>query len=181
LGGWFPMTALKARWDPARRYRSFVNRPLGMVTVVSSTLSDEAQGWTVGPLLIVLDSQGYVCDLELRLPEESALVPSPEMRPQPPDEPQRVHGPVTTGIDTADAVTVALDSDWLVVRLSNVATGRWYQLGEQQLYLSLERDRLVALAVREPTDDPDGKAEGSWLDELDGGRNAEEQGVRVER
>jgi hypothetical protein len=174
------MTALKARWDPARRYQTFVHRPLGMVTVVSSVLRDDAQGRTVGPLLIVLDSNGYVCDIELRLPQESALIPSSEMRPQPLEEAERISEAVTTTIDTEATIAVALDPDWLVVRLSEINPGRWHQLGEQPLYLSLEGDRLVALAAREPTDDSDGKAEGAWLDELEGLRSGEEQHLRVE-
>lgn len=172
---------LEARWDPARRYRCFVHRAIGLATIVSSVLSDKAQSRSVGPLLIVLDPMGYVCDLELRLPGERGLIPTSEMRPQPPHQAERIGEPFATVIDTAAAITVALDCDWLVIRLSEVATGHWYQLGDQRLYVSLEGDQLVALAMSEPTDDPDGKAEGSWLDELEGGRIDEQQNVRVER
>lgn len=174
------MTTLMAQWDPARRYRTFVHGPLAMVTVVSSILSDEAQGHRIGPLLIVLDPQGYVCDLELRLPRKSAFLPGSNVRARLPDEAERVNEPVTTRIDTAGAVTVALGSDWLVVRLSDVTSGRWYQLGEEGPYLSVQADLLVALAVHEPIDDPDGKAEGTWLDELEASRSDEQQHARVE-
>jgi hypothetical protein len=175
LGEWIPVTAFQVRWDPHRRYRSFVHRPIAIVTVVSSTLSDEAQGRTVGPLLIVLDTEGYVCDLEIRLPEDNALVSTSKMPLQPPGDAEQVHEPVTAALEATPSVAIAVDSEWMMVALSQAATGRWYQLGEQALYLFVGGERLVALAVREPIDDPDGKSEGLWLDELEGARRDEEE------
>lgn len=89
------MTPVLLRWDPDRRYRAFVHRPIGVATIVSSHIADEVSVHRLGGAVVTLDRDGFVCDLEIEL-DANLGADAGEM----PARVERLTEPVTTTVDS---------------------------------------------------------------------------------
>jgi hypothetical protein len=61
------MSVIEFAWGPARTYRCFVNRAARTATLLSARIVDDATGRRFGPVMIVADRHGTVCDVEFQL------------------------------------------------------------------------------------------------------------------
>jgi hypothetical protein len=160
------MTALQLAWDPSRSYRCFVDKPAGTANLVGSCIVDDATGHQIGPVVIVADTAGTVCDLEVRL-TQVAGAPSAMSAPHPEDV-ERADVVVATAVTPHSDPAVLLDDDWLIIAFTDMRRARWCRLADSPVYLRIGDGELAAVAVRAPESDVGGVKESTWLDSLEG-------------
>jgi hypothetical protein len=117
------MTPLRVEWDPGRTYRCFVDRAAGKASLVGSRLTDDAIGHQIGPVVIVVDTAGTVCDLELSLTPPDAPAVSSVSAPE--NDVVRVDEVVTTTITAGIDPSVVLEDDWLIVSFIDKHHATW--------------------------------------------------------
>jgi hypothetical protein len=160
------MTEREFRWDASRSYRCFVDERAGTANLVGARIVDDAVGHRIGPVVVVAEADGTVCDLEMQLTpagNSGRSLPSPS-----PGEVDRADSNVIASIATDAEPFVELIGEWLIVSFIPDRPGKWRQLAESPVYLLIGGRQLAAIAVRDPEPDIGGLKESAWLDDLDG-------------
>jgi hypothetical protein len=158
------MSETRANWRSSRGYRTFVDRAAPKATIVGNQVVDDATGTSFGRVLVVADTSGYVCDLEIELDQDPTLsTPSRLDDIEEKDD-------IRTTIAPASAQAALIES-WLVLSFSADDGGRWIRLSASGLYLRVDGTRLLGVAVKGPEDDPAGRKEAAWLSSLTSSTN----------
>jgi hypothetical protein len=152
-------------WSPTAQCRGFLALSRQVITVVSSNLAKEAVGKSVsGGLTVVVDSGGGFCDLELALRPEYRL-PSPLL----PQAPTKVRSPLVTILEPHGHVRWFLDesSGYVAISFIQARVENWFDIGSGLTIGTRAEGMLTAVVLHGVVEDPAGKLEAAWLDEIE--------------
>lgn len=158
---------MRVIWTDTARYQSFRSRDI--ITVVSSNLSDQAIGRTVGGCLtIVADPDGFFCDLELRT--DPSAESADETTPAGVLQREKLRGEIATEVKESDQVSWFIDDHRriLYLALGPRPSQRLVDVGDTGISVGLNAvGELGSLIVQGVMNDESGNKESDWLDELE--------------
>lgn len=153
------------RWRGDQRYRAFVDLKAGVFSIVSDLLVDQAEGRTFGErLLLVWDPEETFTDLEFHSPWEPLAAEEIPALAVPPG------GDVLTNLRPVESVHWAWHaaSGTALLTLEQPEPLTWSRVGASGLSLAVGPEGYLArLCFTGAEDDPAGKAEGAWLEEVE--------------
>lgn len=160
---------MKVRWDLQRRYRAFSEPSRNVVSLVSSCISDEANGVTLDEvLLLVTDRTCRFCDLELKL--------DPAHRTGGPialGDPSIIQDEVESEVSETEHVLWWYESGTRVLQvvLGNDPVERWTMLRGGEVIIGLGANQsLRVVHCQRLVSDPSGKLQSQWLQDARQGK-----------
>ena len=117
-----------------------------------------------GGLTVVAAASGGFCDLELALMPEYRL-PSPLL----PQASTKVRRPLKTVLEPHSQVLWFLDetSGYLAISLTQARVEDWFEIGSGLTIGTRAEGMLSAVVFHGVVEDPAGKLEAAWLDEVE--------------
>ena len=159
-------------WKITSKYQAFTEPSLAGVSLLSSSLADDARGLTLDDiLLLVVDGDQQFCDFELTLDQTRQTdVFVPDVTPV------KVDTGVRTSVSSDTRIQWFFDRSLRVLQVvfEGAEVERWYGLPGGQLTLGVDAARsLCVIHCRGVIDDPDGSLAAQWLQQACDDRSAE--------
>ena len=156
---------MKVIWIPSETYRCFLSQEAQVISLISTNLSEEAEGETFDDCLTVAkDPNGRFCDFELLLSQAQEAFGIPDCgTPENREDPLETFFPANRIVYYVERLRSRF-----FLQLDHRVPEVWWAMGESNLLLGTQQSGLLSSLVFEGVSpDENGSLEHEWLSSLE--------------